>query len=185
MTELREHAVWDAGTRWFHWINFLCVLILMFIGLVIFNAGSFDLSNAGKIQFKTLHAWVGYVFALNLLWRFAWAFFGNRYARWRSILPGGRGYLQALHRYLSAFAAGRPEPYAGHNPAARLGIGLLLLLLTVQAVTGLVLAGTVVLHVAAAVITEIREGGSIVSAMFTGRKIIAGQPVDQGGSDAG
>jgi Ni/Fe-hydrogenase 1 B-type cytochrome subunit len=36
----------------------------------------------------------------------------------------------------------------------------------------------VVLHVAAAVVTEVREGGSIISAMFTGRKIISGRPVD-------
>src|SRR5450830_1460361 len=30
----------------------------------------------------------GYVMAANLLWRFVWAFFGNRYTRWRGILPG-------------------------------------------------------------------------------------------------
>ena len=37
------------------------------------------------------------------------------------------------------------------------------------------LAAMVVLHVAAVVATEIKEGGSIVSAMFTGRKIISGR----------
>lgn len=36
----------------------------------------------------------------------------------------------------------------------------------------------VVVHVAAVIITEIREGGSLVSALFTGRKILAGTPVD-------
>jgi hypothetical protein len=30
----------------------------------------------------------------------------------------------------------------------------------------------------AMVVTEIREGGSLVSAMFTGRKILAGRPAD-------
>jgi cytochrome b len=33
--------------------------------------------------------------------------------------------------------------------------------------------------VAAVVLTELREGGSIVSAMFTGRKIVAGRPEDE------
>jgi cytochrome b len=42
-----------------------------------------------------------------------------------------------------------------------------------------VLAALVVLHVAAVVVTELKEGGSIVSAMFTGRKIISGTPADK------
>ena len=38
----------------------------------------------------------------------------------------------------------------------------------------------VVMHVAAVIVTEVREGGSIITAMFTGRKIISGRPVDEG-----
>lgn len=34
------------------------------------------------------------------------------------------------------------------------------------------------LHVAAAVVTEFREGGAVISAMFTGRKIHGDEPVD-------
>jgi Ni/Fe-hydrogenase 1 B-type cytochrome subunit len=37
----------------------------------------------------------------------------------------------------------------------------------------------VVVHVAAVIITELKEGGSIISAMFTGRKIISRRPVDE------
>lgn len=241
MADIKPYTVWDAGTRWFHWINALCVIALMVVGFAILKSGSLELSNAAKITLKTIHAWVGYVFALNLIWRFVWAFFGNRYARWRAILPGGKGYPKAFRRYVGAFFSGHPEQYAGHNPVGRLGVAVLLLLLTVQAVTGLVLAGTdlflppighwiaqwvaapgvapeslvpyapamydeaayqsmrafrkafavthlysfyllvavVVVHVAAVVVTEIREGGSITSAMITGRKILGGRPVDE------
>ena len=91
---------------------------------------------------KTIHVWLGYVMTLNLLWRFVWAFFGNRYARWRALLPGGAGYLRALEAYVSAFLAGHPKHYLGHNPAGRLAVVAILLLLVVQSVTGLVLAGT-------------------------------------------
>lgn len=240
MPALKSYTVWDVSTRWFHWINALCVIALAFVGLVILNASTLDVSNAGKITLKKAHTWIGYVFAFNLVWRIVWAFFGNRYARWRSILPGGKGYWQALRSYLAAFIAGHPEQYVGHNPAGRLGIAALFLLITVQAITGLVLAGTdlfypplghwiaqwiaapgidpgalipyaremystaayeemrafrkpfglvhlygfyvlvvvVFLHVAAVIITELREGGSIISAMFTGRKIIGGRPAD-------
>ena len=41
-----------------------------------------------------------------------------------------------------------------------------------------VLVVVVVLHVTAVVMTELREGGSIISAMFTGRKIMAQKPAD-------
>jgi len=241
MPELKSYAVWDASTRWFHWINALCVIALAVAGFVILNAGGLGASNAGKLALKTIHTWIGYVFALNLLWRIAWAFLGNRYARWRSVLPGGKGYFRAVRSYVAAFIAGPPEQYLGHNPAGRLGIAVLFLLLAIQLITGLVLAGTdlfyppighwvaqwvaapdvapgslvplapkmydaaayesmrafrkpfalvhlysfyvlvvvVVMHVAAVIITELKEGGSIISAMFTGRKIISGRPVDE------
>jgi Ni/Fe-hydrogenase 1 B-type cytochrome subunit len=47
-----------------------------------------------------------------------------------------------------------------------------------------VLVVTIVAHVAAVVVTELRERGSIVSAMFTGRKIISGTPVDDENAQA-
>ena len=241
MSQIRRHHVWDATTRWFHWINVFCVAGLAAIGIVIMNAGGLDISNAGKVTLKTAHVWIGYVFSLNLLWRLIWAFIGGPHARWRAILPGGRGYGRALSEYLGAFFSGRPVTYLGHNPAGRLAVSLLLLLLVVQALTGLFLAGTdlfyppigpwiaqwvaapgtnpadllpyapqmyapeayeamrawrapiielheinffilgamIVLHIAAVVITEIRERSGLISAMFSGEKIIEGTAADE------
>ena len=45
------------------------------------------------------------------------------------------------------------------------------------------LIAVIVIHVTAVIITEVREGGSIISAMFTGRKIVSGQPVEEQRSD--
>ncbi|MDZ4730084.1 MAG: cytochrome b/b6 domain-containing protein, partial [Xanthomonadales bacterium] len=59
--ELKSYRVWDAPTRWFHWINVLSVLTLAGLGLMILNAGSFEIPSAGKILLKTLHVWTGYV----------------------------------------------------------------------------------------------------------------------------
>jgi Ni/Fe-hydrogenase 1 B-type cytochrome subunit len=85
---------------------------------------------------------VGYVFLLNLSWRLIWGFIGGRYARWKVIMPWGPGYLTALRRSVAGFLSGRPEPYVGHNPLGRIAVGVLLLALIVQGLTGLVLAGT-------------------------------------------
>ena len=47
------------------------------------------------------------------------------------------------------------------------------------------LVALVGLHVAAVIVTEIREGGTLISATFTGRRIVAGRPVDEEQSSAG
>lgn len=241
MNELKSYRVWDAGTRWFHWINVLCIVGLAAVGIAILNEKGLGVTNDGKVLLKTVHVLIGYVFAANLIWRFVWAFIGNRYAGWKAILPGGRGYGQALRSYLGSLMHGPAQQYLGHNPVGRLAILVLFALLVTQGATGLVLAGTdlfyppfgsmiagrvaapgvdpatlvpyapelydaqayaamrevrkpiltvheysfyalmlfIVLHVVAVVVTELREGGNLISAMFTGRKILHGRPADE------
>jgi cytochrome b len=41
------------------------------------------------------------------------------------------------------------------------------------------LIAMIVIHIAAAVFVEIKEGGAVISAMFTGRKIHRDEPVDR------
>ena len=142
MTALTSYPVWDRTTRWFHWINVLCILALTALGLVLMNDDALEIGLAGKIILKQLHVSIGYLFVLNLLWRLVWAFMGNRYARWGAVLPFGAGYMQRLRAFLDSLRAGSPQPYAGHNPVAQLVILAMLLAMLAQATTGLVLAGT-------------------------------------------
>lgn len=140
---LTEYRVWDRSQRIFHWINFLAVLTLAGIGIVILNADALGIpDDPGMIALKSAHVYVGYVFALNLLWRIIWAFVGGPYARWGALLPGGRGFGRRLGVFVSGlFSRGTPA-YLGHNPLARIFLTVLLALLLVQAATGLILAGT-------------------------------------------
>lgn len=240
MTELKTYRVWDVNVRLFHWINAVCVIALMAIGVAILNDKALGVSNDGKILLKTTHVWFGYVLALNLLWRLIWASVGGVHARWRALLPGGRGYSDSVRRYVADLLAGRPRQYLGHNPLGRIAVTLLLCALLVQAVTGLVLAGTDLffppvgrwiaqwvaapgidpttlmpyapetydktayqamrafrtpfvtvheygfyvllalsaLHVVGVVLTELREGGNLVSAMISGKKVLSEPPAD-------
>lgn len=139
---LQRYYVWDRGVRWFHWINVLAVLSLIAIGIVILNANRLGVSSAGKVDLKILHAWIGYVFVVNFLWRIIWGFIGSPYARWGAILPGGKGYVGRLREWLQGVKTGKAPAYKGHNPAARLMLALLFFVLSAQMVTGLVLAGT-------------------------------------------
>lgn len=139
---LSEYRVWDRSVRWFHWINVLSVLTLIAIGLVIMNSKALGVTDDGKILLKTWHVYVGYVFALNLLWRLIWGFVGNQYSRWRAVLPLGESYREQRRAFFGALKTGKAVGFKGHNPLGRWMVTALLILLTVQAVTGLVLAGT-------------------------------------------
>ena len=141
-TKLQRYKVWDRGTRLFHWINAVTVLTLMFLGILILNAKAFGIAGEGKVLLKSVHAWVGYAFAINLLWRFVWAFIGNHYARWKQFLPLGKGFVTDLKSYRNTLFQGERKQYLGHNPLGRIVITLFFILLLSQAITGLVVAGT-------------------------------------------
>lgn len=239
--KLEEYKVWDASTRVFHWLNVLCVLGLSAVGTVILNDGALGVSNEGKVILKTTHVWIGYVFVINLVWRLIWGFIGGPYARWRAVLPFGRGYGAQLAAEVAAIRAGRAQAYIGHTPLGRIAVTVLLGVLLLQGATGLILAGTdlymppfgktiaanvaargvdpsqvrpnapetvdpeaykamrarrapvvethetmyfvllglIALHVLAVVLTEVKHGGTIISAMFSGRKAFASPPADR------
>lgn len=138
-----SYPVWDKTVRIFHWVNVLTVLGLMVIGIVILNAKALGVGNDGKILLKSTHVYIGYIFFINLSWRIIWGFIGSHFARWRMILPIGKQYRIQLVDYIAALKSGRSTaPYLGHNPIARLMVALLFFLMSIQAITGLVLAGT-------------------------------------------
>jgi Ni/Fe-hydrogenase 1 B-type cytochrome subunit len=141
-TKIQRFKVWDLPTRLVHWLNACLVFGLIVIGILILNAKSLGIDGEAKILLKTIHSYIGYAFVINLCWRFIWAFLGNHYARWRQFLPIGNKYLPSIKDYTVNLFSGNHKQYAGHNPLARIIISLFFLLLTTQAVTGLVIAGT-------------------------------------------
>ncbi len=237
---LKQYKVWDAPTRLFHWVNFVSVVLLILVGtLMLYKKDLGIVSLDAKIAIKELHVVIGYVFVLNLMIRLVWGFIGNRFARWRAILPGA-GFGNTVSAYIASIKCGEPQQFLGHNPLGRLAVIFLILLLMSQATTGLIRAGTdvyyppfgsmfaaqvaadgvdpatikpydktatdatkykalkdfkhiygeihyytffvllamILLHIFAVVRAEITEGGGLVSAMFSGRKILSKEPED-------
>ncbi len=139
MNSKRESVfVWSGKIRLFHWLNVTAILLLIAIGVVILNAKIFGVSTDGKILLKTIHVLVGYVFAANLIFRLIVAFTGKTYERWGKILPFYKGFI----RELIEFSQHKKLRYKGHNPAGKLMVLALLSLMSVQMVSGLVIAGT-------------------------------------------
>ena len=59
-TNLQFYPVWDRPTRWFHWINFVCVVALAAIGTAILYDKELGVTDGGKILLKTTHVSVSY-----------------------------------------------------------------------------------------------------------------------------
>ena len=136
--EREQIFVWSGKIRLFHWINVIAILLLVFIGVVILNSKLFGISTDGKILLKTFHVIVGYIFAANLLFRLIIGFIGTAHERWNKTLPFNKGFKEELVE----FKQQKKVAYKGHNPAGKLMVLALLFLMTVQAISGLVIAGT-------------------------------------------
>ncbi len=129
---------WSRKIRLFHWLNVVTLTLLVIVGLIIYNAKSFGISVDGKILLKTIHVIIGYVFAVNLLFRILIGFIGNGLERWGEMLPFNKNFVQEF----KAFKKGQTTSYKGHNPAGKLMVALLLSFMVIQTISGLVIAGT-------------------------------------------
>ena len=112
--------VWDVPVRLFHW------LLLALIG---FSWWSGEQGN----EWMEYHGWSGYAILTLVLFRIAWGFVGSDTARFAHFVRGPR----ISYAYFRSVLQRRPEVYLGHNPLGGWMILSLMLVLLVQAMTGL------------------------------------------------
>jgi cytochrome b len=110
--------VWDAPTRLFHW----SVVVLLGLSWLSESRG-----------WMAMHVLSGYGIITLLLFRVAWGFVGSETARFSHFL---KSPLAAL-RHLAGLHRREPDNTIGHNPAGGWMVLLMLVLLAVQAATGL------------------------------------------------
>jgi cytochrome b len=115
-----KRLVWDLPLRLFHWL------------LVASVCASWATAEAGY-DWMELHIWLGYWMLGLLTFRVIWGFVGPRHARFANFLESP----PAVWRYAKALAGGSVPQSVGHNPLGGLMVMLILLLLAVQAGTGL------------------------------------------------
>jgi Ni/Fe-hydrogenase 1 B-type cytochrome subunit len=144
MLELRY--VWEWPVRITHWINFICILMLSFTGLCIgapfFEPSPINPYSMGWI--RLLHFCFGYLFALSVLVRLIWMFFGNSHSCWKAFVPlltrrGQKSAYKAFKYY--AFLSARTPYGTGHNGLAATTYAGVFILFLVEIVTGLALYG--------------------------------------------
>jgi cytochrome b len=113
-------AVWDAPVRLFHWVLAVLVVFSFITGKV---AGSW----------LEWHMRSGYAILALVAFRIAWGFVGSETARFSHFVRGPRAALD----YVKATLAKRHPRVIGHNPLGGWMVLFMLLVVAVQAVSGL------------------------------------------------
>lgn len=116
---LQTVTVWDLPTRLFHWI---------LVALIIAQWWTADQSST-----MDYHIWGGYTVLTLVLFRLIWGFVGSDTVRFSDFVRGPGTALT----YVKALLRGEPLHYLGHNPMGGWSIIAMLVLLLVQAGTGL------------------------------------------------
>ena len=112
--------VWDLPVRLFHW------------SLVLLVVSSFVTGKLGGTWLEG-HFRSGYCILSLVLFRVVWGLAGSQTARFSDFVHGPARVLA----YARSLMSGRSPFHAGHNPMGGLMIVLMLVLLLVQATTGL------------------------------------------------
>jgi cytochrome b len=115
-----RRLVWDLPLRLFHWL------------LVASMVASYVTAKLG-FDWMQWHFYLGYWTIGLLVFRVLWGFFGPRHARFSSFIhtPG------AIWLYMKSLFDRDSVRSIGHNPVGGLMVILMLLLVAVQATTGL------------------------------------------------
>jgi len=123
--ETSQVKAWDFPTRAFHW--------LLVIGIVSGWVSYRYAEALGDPQMKW-HRYNGYAVIILIVFRLLWGIFGSHTARWRTFV---KSPVSALNYGLSLARRQATPHYLGHNPLGTYMVLALLLVVTVQATTGL------------------------------------------------
>jgi cytochrome b len=115
-----SRLVWDLPLRLFHWLFALSIV------------ASWVTAELG-FDWMQWHFYLGFWMIGLLSFRIIWGFIGPRHARFASFIASP----PSTWRYLSNLVKGGSVRTAGHNPAGGLMVILMLLLVALQATTGL------------------------------------------------
>ncbi|MDY6943430.1 MAG: cytochrome b/b6 domain-containing protein [Pseudomonadota bacterium] len=113
--------VWDLPVRLFHW-SLVLLLVTAWVTAHL------------TLEAMYWHKLAGYAILSLILFRIVWGFAGSRHARFADFIRGPGAALRHLHQSSSAEDGGHP---IGHNPLGGYMVLLLMLLVLIQALTGL------------------------------------------------
>ena len=143
----RRVYVWELPVRIYHWINALCIVLLIASGYLIGNPQAIFSANEAYQQYwfgwvRFAHFTAAYIFFFNFVFRIYWGFVGNKYARWNRFIPITKQQWKDLIEVIKVDiieAKLRGRIPVGHNILAGISYFGTFLLFLLQALTGFAL----------------------------------------------
>lgn len=117
---VKKRLVWDLPLRLFHWLLVLA-LVTQWLTAEVLDG------------YNQLHSIVGYITLGLIAFRLIWGFIGPSYARFSDFLYSPK----AVFAYIRDLFTARKQQYIGHNPLGGLLVPAVLLLVGLQAISGL------------------------------------------------
>ncbi len=114
----QKHLIWDLPLRIFHWSFAITILACWY-------------TAENKEDYIELHLQLGFVTLGLLIFRILWGIVGPKHARFSQFIPSPRKLLT----YLTSDEKKKTSP--GHNPLGALMVVLMIVLISLQAISGL------------------------------------------------
>lgn len=145
--------VWSRPIRIFHWLNFVCIAILVVTGFLIANPihayGASPSTGSANGVVRLIHFATAYVFILNFLFRIIWGFIDPTvYGRWWHLIPffskkRWGELIEIIRTEIFLLPEKKRTIPVGHNALAGIFYLILFLSYALQIWTGaLLMAGT-------------------------------------------
>ncbi len=135
--------VWQYPLRLAHWGLVICIGVLSFTGYYIHNPFIVGQEQAPFLMgwFRFVHESFGMAFIAFFLLRLYLFFAGDRWVRWRAMVPARKEQWKEMGQVMKFYCFMRPGPVSkvGHNALAALSYLGIYTLVLVEIVTGLVM----------------------------------------------
>jgi len=143
-TLMRPKYVWELPVRYYHWINFLSIVILSVTGYIIGNPPAIQSAAEASQSYwfgtvRFIHFVTAYVFLCNFIMRLYWSYAGNRYANWRNFIPYSKRHWKDMWEVIKVDILqirNAENPNLGHNALASFTYLLTFLAFLMQVLTG-------------------------------------------------
>lgn len=117
---MKKYLVWDLPVRMFHWLLVLCLFAQWLTAEILENAIDW-------------HFYIGYFTLGLIIFRLIWGLVGTQYAKFSSFIAGPK----AIWQYFISLISKQHTAAIGHNPLGGLLLPAVLILVGLQAISGL------------------------------------------------
>jgi cytochrome b len=120
MHKHQKALIWDIPTRLFHWLLAICIVA---------QWATAELAD----DLMNWHFYIGYFTLGLIIFRLVWGFIGPRHARFSQFLVSP---TKSWH-YFKNLLLRKEKSYPGHNPVGGLIVPVVIIVIGIQAISGL------------------------------------------------